>query len=222
MEANTTLSVGSIVKSGFGLFIFPQFLSSDFAEPIPYTIFIENRDEEAGFTVQIMLPEGLEADWTQKTVSVKKDERKELKVNITPMSQEPGQYAIEFSVSSAGVEQIQEAYLSVKEIESDILRRWDVIKSNISEIKRQEINLEIDKFLADYRAVGFDPDSYKKMDTLLNDAEGFKPPVNGQKDEPQPLNPILIAVPIIAIILALVYIFYKKSRPFEQREEDWF
>ncbi len=221
MEANTTLSVGSLVRSGFGVFTFPQFLSVDFAEAIPYTIFIENRDDEAGFNVQIRLPEGLQADWTRKTVSVKKDERKELGVNITPLSQEPGQYTIEFSVSSGGIEQSQEAYLSVKEIESDILRRWDVIKRNLSEVKRQELDFEIDKLLADYRAGGFDPDNYRKMDTLLEDAEGFKPPVNGKKQEPQPLNPLLIAIPLIAVILVLVYMFYKKSRPFEEREEGW-
>ncbi len=221
MEAEARLSVGSAARSGFEVFIFPRFLSPDFAEPIPYTILIENMDEDASFIVQIMLPEGLESDWTRKTVSIRGGERRELGVNITPKSQEPGQYAIGFSVSSSGIEKTEEAYLSVREIESDISRRWGFIRNNLSEVKRRELDFEIDRFLSDYRRSGLDLDEYSKIDALLKEAEGHEPPANGHEEEPQYLSPLLIAIPAIVAILILVYMFRRKSRPFEERGEEW-
>lgn len=218
MEANATLISGSITRSGFDIFVFPQFLSSDFAESIHYTIFIENRDNERGFDVRVALPEGLESDWTQKVVSVKKGERRELSLNITPIIQEPDDYTITFSVSSGGIEKTQEAYLSVMEIESDILRRWGTIKGNLSQDRREKIDFEVDKFLAGYRKEGLDLEKYKNIDKLLRDAQNETTWAGPETVKPQALDPLLMVIPAIAIIAALIFIFYKKSRSMEETE----
>lgn len=220
MEAKARLIVGEAFGSGFEVFVFPQFLSLEFAKPVPYTIFIENRDQEGSFTVETEPPGGLEADWTRKTLSIRKDERKELSLNITPQIQEAGDYTITFRVSSGGIEKFQEAYLSVRETESDILRRWNLVKGNISEPRREKIEFEVDRFIADYRMKGLDFEDYRRIDALLKDAEqGIETPAEGQPGEPQPLNPLLIAISVLAIILILIFMFYKKSKPFEEGEE---
>lgn len=219
MEAETRLIAGSKYRQGFDFFVFPPFLSSDFSEPVLYTLFIENFDEERGFDIRIEPPEGIEPDWVQKTVSIKKGERRELEVNITPLSREAESYTIRFTAGSEGIEKTQEVYLSVREIESDILRRWDSIRDNLTETKRRSIELEVDRFIDDYRVEGLDFDEYKKIDTLLKEAEGFEPPQDGGGEEPQPLNPLLIAIPIIIIILVLIILFYRRSRPLETGEE---
>lgn len=222
MEARARLIAGGAARPGFDLLVFPQFLSVDFAKPVPYTVFIENSGQEAGFIVQIELPEGLEADWTRKVISVSKGERKELPLNITPQIREAGDYMITFTASSGGIERVQEAYLSVRETESDILRRWNAINGSMPEAGREKLQFEVDRFVADYRMKGFDFEDYKKMDRLLKEAENMTGPLpEGRKEEPEALNPVLIAIPVAVIILILIFMFYKKSKPLEEMKEEF-
>lgn len=216
-ETNATLLAGALGGMGWSATLFPGYISSSSAKPIPYTAVIRNQEEEDVFEASLELPAGFETDWIPRSAVIGRGEYEMFNFTVTPPD-EIKTHEITLKVTAGGEEREYKSYLSVRGIEGDVKREWNSLRNNVSDSRlRSEIEQRVSQFLSQ-QGKGFGLEEYMSIKNLLSSArsgDGVSPPTGDNRTvapptEWDPLQIVFILVPI-AVILVLILLFFRKS-----------
>ena len=192
-------------SGNYSITLFPENYNIEVMEPVLYTLRIRNFQEAKAYNARLSLPEGLETDFIPRTMTISGVQ--DITFNITPSGKK--YYEITAEVETAYAKKQVKAYLTVGEMEGDLNRMKDDLSGDAQD--------KIDQWIENYGDANYN-DKMDSFGNLLNDVNQSQPwnwtPSNG--DEPQGLDPLLIAIPVIAVVAILLFYFYRSRRVEEE------
>lgn len=192
-------------SGNFSITLFPENYNIEKTEPVLYTLRIRNFQEAKAYNARLLLPQGLETDFIPRTMTISGVQ--DITFNITPSEEK--YYEITAEVETAYAKKQAKAYLTLGEMEKDLER----MKEDLS----GDAQNKIDRWIENYGDAGYN-DKMDSFGNLLNEVNQSQPwnwtPPNGE--EPGGLNPLLIAIPVIAVVAILLFYFYKSRRVEEE------
>ncbi len=205
LRLDTTVSVDGVKKTGWDMSVFPISHSVNRLEPTEFLVTIDNHEDDKDFIIDAIVPQGLRTDFRQTTINVKKDEQKDVLVRVVPENLDQKLYTLAFT-AQADRQEVEQAYLSVGEIITDTCRKFPILCQGGK--------------IPNLGGCTLKGTSLINTSCLINQQTGGPTPgfnlTNGQGNQPTPeptggINPLLVVIPILIIILAFVYLFYRKK-----------
>ncbi len=225
-EITSTIFVDTIGLQGWYAYVTPNSYSAYDTKRIPYTLTIENYEEEKEFTVDLNLPKGLSSAFAKSTLRIASGEKRELIIEIAPQVISPENFELEFIISSDSEKRLK-SYLSFRDTEANVNAYWSEIRDKLNSEERVEIDLQVRDFVAKYREKGIDVEEYQSLLSLLEKAKGkiFTEDIKevSTKEERPAIRKPADAYTIVAILVFVVIIisifFYLRSRGNKEEAE---
>jgi hypothetical protein len=230
-DVTSIISVAdNITKKGFSLSVIPKSINLKKPGEVWLRLIVTNYDDAATFSVEASSDPVTGIDPASTSIEIGKDQSETLKFNVTPDPQNNAAlYTLNFDVTSKGITQTINSYLSVGELFSDARREAQYLNENIDNPDiRNDINnamrtWENEYENSDYGSSG-DILSYDELKKTFDEAKkgnstgtnghnGGNNTNNGSKPNPEGFNMWFIYIPIIIVIaMILIFFVYKKSR----------